>query len=321
MKKDRGITLIALVITIIVLLILAGVTIQTLTGDNGLLRQADKAKMLTEIGEIEEKVKLKTLENENQQLIEGSLDGIGLDISENLINKYKDILYVKDSKLYLSFIASFPQTDSYINNKEKIEALKDRLEVTYDSIKAYNKVVNPSFNDGVNGYKKNNNFNSNSKAEVLNENGNNYLNLEIKEAETTAYIYQDIKVADNYNDIIYISCKYRNNYQESEDGYIINDGIIRIGRTGGGYDQYLLRKNDFINSYNQGWKIVSSTRTIMDYHQKFDIHISLGGGALNASSWKYTADLDDLYMINLTEIFGAGNEPTKEQMDEIFNNF
>ena len=32
---DRGITLIALVITIIVLLILAGVTIASLTGDNG----------------------------------------------------------------------------------------------------------------------------------------------------------------------------------------------------------------------------------------------------------------------------------------------
>ena len=41
MKKSiRGITLIALVITIIVLLILAGVTIATLTGKNGLLRKS-----------------------------------------------------------------------------------------------------------------------------------------------------------------------------------------------------------------------------------------------------------------------------------------
>ena len=38
-----GITLIALVITIIVLLILAGVTIATLTGDNGLLTKASEA--------------------------------------------------------------------------------------------------------------------------------------------------------------------------------------------------------------------------------------------------------------------------------------
>ena len=36
-RKEKGITLIALVITIIVLLILAGVVIATLTGDNGIL--------------------------------------------------------------------------------------------------------------------------------------------------------------------------------------------------------------------------------------------------------------------------------------------
>ena len=48
MKKERGITLIALVITIIVLLILAGVSIAMLTGQNGILTQAQKAKNETE---------------------------------------------------------------------------------------------------------------------------------------------------------------------------------------------------------------------------------------------------------------------------------
>ncbi len=42
-KKERGITLIALVITIIVLLILAAVSIATLTGENGILNQASRA--------------------------------------------------------------------------------------------------------------------------------------------------------------------------------------------------------------------------------------------------------------------------------------
>lgn len=44
MNKERGITLIALVITIIVLLILAGITISMLTGENGILNKASKAK-------------------------------------------------------------------------------------------------------------------------------------------------------------------------------------------------------------------------------------------------------------------------------------
>lgn len=43
MKNQKGITLIALVITIIVLLILAGVTIAMLTGENGILNKATTA--------------------------------------------------------------------------------------------------------------------------------------------------------------------------------------------------------------------------------------------------------------------------------------
>ena len=57
-KETKGITLIALVITIIVLLILAGVTIATLTGENGILTKATDAKEQTEIGDEQEKVKL-----------------------------------------------------------------------------------------------------------------------------------------------------------------------------------------------------------------------------------------------------------------------
>ena len=55
-KAERGITLIALVITIIVLLILAGVTIATLTGENGILTRASDAKEQTEIAEVKERV-------------------------------------------------------------------------------------------------------------------------------------------------------------------------------------------------------------------------------------------------------------------------
>ena len=45
LKQTKGITLIALVITIIVLLILAGVSIAILTGQNGILTQANNAKI------------------------------------------------------------------------------------------------------------------------------------------------------------------------------------------------------------------------------------------------------------------------------------
>ena len=58
LKSKNGITLIALVITIIVLLILAGVGIATLTGDNGILGKASKAKIENEKAEIQDMLAL-----------------------------------------------------------------------------------------------------------------------------------------------------------------------------------------------------------------------------------------------------------------------
>ena len=54
-RKERGITLIALVVTIIVLLILAGISIGAITGDNGIINQAQTAKEETEKGNVIEK--------------------------------------------------------------------------------------------------------------------------------------------------------------------------------------------------------------------------------------------------------------------------
>ena len=59
-KRETGITLIALVISIIVLLILAGVTIAALSGDNGILTRAKESKEKTEQAQ---KMKEKTLSN------------------------------------------------------------------------------------------------------------------------------------------------------------------------------------------------------------------------------------------------------------------
>ena len=57
-KKQNGITLIALVITIIILLILAGITIATLSGDNGILNKANLAGEETKKKNYEEILKL-----------------------------------------------------------------------------------------------------------------------------------------------------------------------------------------------------------------------------------------------------------------------
>ena len=74
----NGITLIALVITIIVLLILAGVTIATLTGDNGILTKAQNAK---------EKNAQKTVEEQINLAVQASKINEGLVIDKDILEQ------------------------------------------------------------------------------------------------------------------------------------------------------------------------------------------------------------------------------------------
>ena len=90
MRNNKGITLIALVITIIVLLILAGVSIAMLTGDNGILTQAGNAKTETAQAEAEEAVKLavnEILANSMDPSYEGDEDEINVGNLTTLIPK------------------------------------------------------------------------------------------------------------------------------------------------------------------------------------------------------------------------------------------
>ena len=61
--ESKAVTLIALVITIIVLLILAGVAIAMLTGENGIISKAMQAKTKTEDSKETEEAGLKEIEN------------------------------------------------------------------------------------------------------------------------------------------------------------------------------------------------------------------------------------------------------------------
>ena len=77
MRNQKGITLVALVITIIVLLILAAVTIAALGGSNGILTNASKAQTANELGEAEDLINL---------------------TANEAINKYYTSIYVNGDK-------------------------------------------------------------------------------------------------------------------------------------------------------------------------------------------------------------------------------
>ena len=75
LKNEKGITLVALVITIIVLLILAGVTLSMVMGDSGIFGKTNNAKEQTKLSNAEEIIKLAVLENKVKS-VSGDADAL-----------------------------------------------------------------------------------------------------------------------------------------------------------------------------------------------------------------------------------------------------
>ena len=84
-KANSGITLIALVVTIIILIILAGVSINITLGEEGIITIAKKAKENIELAQIEEQTKLNELYTsiKEEEITEG-------ETIYNIIAKWED---------------------------------------------------------------------------------------------------------------------------------------------------------------------------------------------------------------------------------------
>ena len=86
-KQEKAITLIALVITIIVLLILAAISIATLTGENGILTKATNAKAETIKAQEKEQIELAYLSAQTKKMSNGSNEAItSTDLNEEFNN-------------------------------------------------------------------------------------------------------------------------------------------------------------------------------------------------------------------------------------------
>lgn len=98
LRNMKGITLIALVITIVILLLLAGVTIAMLTGENGILTKAQNAKGNWNAKQAKEQIELVVTDAKihnngmsiNKQILKDGLIGLGV---ENLPENAEDITF------------------------------------------------------------------------------------------------------------------------------------------------------------------------------------------------------------------------------------
>ena len=101
MKRNNGITLIALVVTIVVLLILAGISISMLGGENGIITKAQEAKEENRGGTVEErrnlwKVNQMSDENTNSNTAQ-TLDELLADLESEGLLTSEEIATIKEA--------------------------------------------------------------------------------------------------------------------------------------------------------------------------------------------------------------------------------
>lgn len=72
LEKNNGITLVSLVVTIIVLLILAGITVVALWGENGVINRAELASKAYELSSIKESLQLEFANLYTEYIINGT---------------------------------------------------------------------------------------------------------------------------------------------------------------------------------------------------------------------------------------------------------
>lgn len=118
-KQSKGITLIALVITIIVLLILAGVIIATLTMDNGLLHKATIAKQTNENAIVEEQIKLVCSEYQIKKYTADNMNNESDYIKNNLDTILGEGSIANVTKSFGTFMITFSDNRIYTYNISK----------------------------------------------------------------------------------------------------------------------------------------------------------------------------------------------------------
>ncbi len=132
-KYNKGITLVALVVTIVVLLILAGVTIMYVMGDNSIFKQAQKAKNETEDAMKNEQEYLNNLDNTINEYFNGSALNNRIDIA-TIMQKVDKNTLAKDS---LANLITIPEGFKVVPDGQ------DGVEYTYTGDKI------PTVQDGI----------------------------------------------------------------------------------------------------------------------------------------------------------------------------
>ena len=252
MKEERAITLITLAVTIIVLIILAGVSLNATIGDNGIISVAQKAKENMELAKVEEEKGLNSLYEELAKGEEGIFDDTTEDVIEKLENFKKIVATAITNEGVVTLETDTAETMAKNISKILIERTKDATAtannisngmtawVNGQKITGNGTDVNNSYNNGYNAGKQESIANIYVKEMNMGSGGARQCHIiyDITNANVTSISFQTRRGGgQSRNPILYYSENGTNFTQIAE-------------LKGGGAYEYVDRTFDIPSNYN-----------------------------------------------------------------------
>ena len=205
--KNKGVTLIALAVTIVVMLILAGVTISVLNGENGIVKQAQKAKEESKIKELKEKVRIdiagKRVENINGEL--------RVSVLKEILDKYFDNVPVETQ---ITSETKLKAKEEYGKYEMKISDI-DVGEITYETSYTIFKDVNGEQVPIPEGYI----VSENSDENIVNK------GLVISDSRGNEYVWISCTVDSSSNKLQYKRTEWRVEKDGTDNSRAIKDEL------------------------------------------------------------------------------------------------
>lgn len=224
--KNKGITLIALVITIVVLLILAGITIGAITGDNGIINKTRQAKEDAEIANEKEIIDTSTVEamgkNKRGNLEEDEFQSA---IAKHTDGKVEVTDIGEEFEVYFTETNRYYMVDKDGNIGEAQEVIKDQypgdITVGKDGEQLDGSEDHP--------YEINCIEDLVVLSNITRGKGNYLENGEVKDAEKNVFASKNIILTRTLNfnsSLSYSNLSIGWKYDETEESYIIDENSI-----------------------------------------------------------------------------------------------
>ena len=238
-KGNKGITLIALVITIIILIILAGIGISAITGDGGIIRKTQIAVNINELASLKEALDIYYVLNPNDDPVTTRVpkEEITDEVTQTKIVEYQpDVDFITDIKYerlyYLDStklnINELPEKRYIIDIETGVVFVNNGLEVKEDGTKTYvlaeyerDKNKTNILAEGTKIYAGNNN------TYVVKENGDMY-----GVGEISSYNYLGLEWKDEYDIDL---TPQKTDIQIVEESIAQDDDFVEVTYTNGAY--------------------------------------------------------------------------------------